>query len=70
MFGRLAVGNDVDGGAGDLVVLILLRFLFEAVDEHFEIGFGNRSEQLVRGDVVQIDHAEFYRCRQVSGLDG
>ena len=53
---RAAVADDVDGRSIDVVVLVLGRLFLESVLKHFQIGFGNRSDEQVRFVVVEIDH--------------
>jgi hypothetical protein len=56
VLGGPPVGEDLDGVGGDVVVLIVRGLFFEGVDEDLEIRRGNGTDQLIRRDVVEVDH--------------
>src|SRR5438477_1503034 len=54
MLGRPAVREQVDGGEVDVVVAVLGGFLLESVNEHLQVGFGDRADQLLAAFVEVI----------------
>ena len=68
MLGGAAVAEDVDGGLVDPVVLVVGSLLFEAVDEHLEIGVGNGFNQFVGIVPVDINHRDRSSRRRASTL--
>src|SRR5439155_2734395 len=47
---------DVDCRRVDVVVVVVERLFFESVDQHLQVCFGDRADQLVSRVVVKINH--------------
>lgn len=58
MLAGAAVAEHIDGRGVYVVVLIVRRLFFQAVDEHLQIGFGNAANQRLGRVVIEIDHRE------------
>jgi hypothetical protein len=56
VFRGAAVRDHIDGGGIDVVILIRRGFFFEGGDEHLKIRRRDRADQLIGGDLIEVNH--------------